>query len=1269
MYNSLLKSLTIFLVMTSFLTLNVKGLVSQQKQMSLLQFVNNTNASIIFLQETNLKQDSAIIHPEKFHFFINPPVQPSSGCAIAIKSELYEEIEIVSHQILTQGYLQAVQIKINKNEVFHLVNVYMPHDHQLSEEVANKINNYIENIKDEEKIILSGDWNATLEKEDRRNCNELRTHLANKLKLIVTQHNLSDVWRVFNPNSTQFTFRGLQQNHPMARLDRIYIKKRDLNLTTSIQIIPAFSDHSAVIMKIIGSKPKYKPPYWKLDTTLLKSEEYQEIITNILNYFEEKSQQPTCDINILWDQLKEEVKIASQRFTKHLNQKATEQLSLLQAQFHHISSKNQLSSKDEQILIQIEKEISQFYKSSSTNKLQLFETQICKEANTQSKFFLRLAKKATSSLEMDQLEVDGEVTTDNTRIFPFVQQTFASSFSDEDMNQVDPSNRIYQDLPKLSQCDREFCEKDITEKEIEESIKQAQLNRAPGFDGLPIEFYKLFWSKLKVVFMKLVKNFEETGELPRSMKKIIIRPIPKKGDRLKLKNWRPISLMNTDYKIISRVYSRRISCVVSTLLSSDQSYCVPGKTIYDNLHLIRNVITHSNQTNSPLAILSLDQTEAFNKVSHQYLFHLLQTHNFGPKLVKAITSLLTNKQGYIKIGAALLAPFLFKIGVRQGDPIAGPLYIIIIEPFLRLAVKLMSVRGYLIPQSIKTTKCTAFADDVNFFITQDRDFETIKEAYRYYSQQSGAQLNEAKSSGLFCGQWKNRMDKPIECEWNSEGSKFLGVYLGNEKKYEEQNWQQLSTKIKGTLNRWSQFVKLTSLIGRKIICNQLVGSLLIHTANVLQPPKIFIQEVQRELNNFVWQGKHWVHSNYLYAPQEKGGIDLINIQAKILCLRLSLAHRIQQNFYNKKATFLFHHYNLSRYGNIDPQLFFCQKKQEVEMANLDIFYQSVLVAWHNINPSPITTTIPIKILRKMPLRGSKLIEEDKLRIVPDWNICGFTTLEKILEENGNWKTLQLQHLPISQQRRLSFNYNQIKIYFSKKMENLDPSEILNQTRFQFDSPYQKKPNIFPATKKTLYLASLNSVLTKPEITGKSRITPEKINWTALYAPPIDRRDSDVSWRLLHDALVTPKKLQQWNVISEKNCPWCHNKEGDVIHMIFQCRAAAPLWTFASSKITTILGSQHPISLHQAIVGFPPTTSEGRLSNFLLSLVKSTIYRTYMNYIKEESPPLPAYLQIFKKRIDYRIKLEEVHAELCKTTESYKTTFLINQALSPPPSSN
>lgn len=1253
---------TLVLIMAHILTLNVKGLVSHQKQLSLYQIANQNKTEICFLQETNLQQHSPIVYPNKFVFYINPPTQASSGVAFAIEKNFHEKIQVIAHQILQPGYLQVLKIKINQQN-YHLLNVYMPQAAPSALQVLQKIEIYIQQIEIESQVIIAGDWNVTTHDQDRRNCVETRTELANKLCLLIQQYQFVDVWRNFNPSKQQFSYRGLQNNNPMARLDRIYIRQRDLDQVKAVSIIPSCSDHSAVTISFSSPKTPFRPPYWKMDTSILQSNHYKQIVKDIISFYQEKSQKQNSSITILWDEFKEEIKLASQRFTKYLHLQAKEQLNILQSQINYIEDKQFLSKQDEQTLIQVQKEINQLYKKDSTNKLTFIQSQICNEANTQSKFFLRLANQAKDPATMDQLEINGQITCDKQKIFQHVQQTYQQSFSDQNNIQVEPSHILYQNLPLLSQANRDFCEKQITEEEILESINNAQINRAAGFDGIPIEFYKCFWQDLKSLLIKLINNFQQTSQLPKSMKKIIIKPIPKPGDRNQLKNWRPISLMNTDYKIISRIYSKKLSSVLGSLLSSDQSYCIPGRTIYDNLHLIRNVIKHSNKINAPLAILSIDQMEAFNKISHSYLQHLLKVQRFGPNFCNAIHSILSNTQAIIKLGPALLAPFQFKTGFRQGDPIAGPLYVLSIEPFLRYVDNNTNIRGYHLPMSTKSVKCTAFADDTNFFISQEDDFEKIEQAFTLYSHQSGARLNQTKSTGLFCGSWKNRTDRPLQFKYNNLGSKYLGVYLGNDKTYEDQNWNQLITKIQAILNRWSQYVKLTSFQGRRIVCNQLIGSLLIHTANILQPSRIVISQIQKTMNNFLWQGKHWLHQNYIYAPQNLGGIELINLQAKINSLRVTLANKIQDNLNSPQPTFLFHSYNLSLYGGISPPLVFCHEKQEIDLVNLDPFYQSLIIAWHNIAPKPVTQKIPINLLRMLPLYGSKLNEDINFQIIPEWKQIGHTTLRKLLNEDGTWNTIQLSQHSLSIQRRISFNYNQMKIYFNKKINN-EETPPNNRIQYNFKSPFEDKFIPFPSTKKIIYNACLQPFILKPQINGKPTLLNEKINWKSLYHFPLDRKDSDVSWRLLYNALATPRKFYQWKIIEDNNCPWCPNQDGNVTHMIFHCKAAKPLWAYASQKIQAINNRTSLLNLKQALIGFTPSTPEARLSNLILSLVKSTIYRTYMNLIKLPSPPVPAYLQIFKKRIQYRLKLEKFHAKLTNNEDNFSRNFLIKNALLP-----
>lgn len=175
---------------------------------------------------------------------------------------------------------------------------------------------------------------------------------------------------------------------------------------------------------------------------------------------------------------------------------------------------------------------------------------------------------------------------------------------------------------------------------------------------------------------------------------------------------------------------------------------------------------------------------------------------------------------------------------------------------------------------------------------------------------------------------ERKIQQSIKLQSQQRRRKISRSYLGNTTGWENQNWDNLLVKVKGLLNKWSQYVKLTSYQGRKIICNQIVGSLSIHTLSVLHPPRSFTQDVQREINKFIWQGIHWLRPNYLYTAQEKGGQDLINLEAKIGVLRLNLANKIQQNLRSSSLSFLSHLYNLSLYGNISPHHFFCYRREE-----------------------------------------------------------------------------------------------------------------------------------------------------------------------------------------------------------------------------------------------------------------------------------------------------------------------------------------------------
>jgi len=149
-------------------------------------------------------------------------------------------------------------------------------------------------------------------------------------------------------------------------------------------------------------------------------------------------------------------------------------------------------------------------------------------------------------------------------------------------------------------------------------------------DGLRPEFFKKFWSTLSPFFHKVLTSIIHKGVLPVSMRRAVIVLLPKAGDRLNITKWRPISLLNVDYELFDTVITNRLTRLLPEIISDQQSYAVPERSIFHNLHLLRDCIALVNTHNLPLAIASLDQKKIFDFVNHSYIHQVLSSYGFGP---------------------------------------------------------------------------------------------------------------------------------------------------------------------------------------------------------------------------------------------------------------------------------------------------------------------------------------------------------------------------------------------------------------------------------------------------------------------------------------------------------------------------------------------------------------------------------------------------------------------------------------------------------------
>ena len=152
-----------------------------------------------------------------------------------------------------------------------------------------------------------------------------------------------------------------------------------------------------------------------------------------------------------------------------------------------------------------------------------------------------------------------------------------------------------------------LCEGPLSPAECLDALQGMARGKAPGLDGLPMEFYLKFWPVLGSDLVNVLNLCFEAGCLSLSQRRGVISLSFKKGDRLDPKNWRPMSLLNVDYKLAARVIGGRLLKVIHLVVEKDQTCGVPGRYIGENVALLCDVVYYSMSFDTPVAILSLDQ--------------------------------------------------------------------------------------------------------------------------------------------------------------------------------------------------------------------------------------------------------------------------------------------------------------------------------------------------------------------------------------------------------------------------------------------------------------------------------------------------------------------------------------------------------------------------------------------------------------------------------------------------------------------------------------
>ena len=768
-------------------------------------------------------------------------------------------------------------------------------------------------------------------------------------------------------------------------------------------------------------------------------------------------------------------------------------------------------------------------------------------------------------------------------------------------------------IPKLTEEDKLLCEQDISENEILLSIKQLKNGKSPGTDGLTAEFYKFFWSDIKELLLESLKQSLRLGELSVEQKRGIITLIPKKNkNRLFLKNWRPISLLNVDYKILAKIFANRLTKILPYIINEDQTGYIKGRFIGFNIRQIEDIIIYCDMFDKPGIILSIDFEKAFDTINWKFINDALKAFNFGHNFCNAIKTLYNDISSCVINNGRTSEWFKPQRGVRQGCPISPYLFIITIELLAIHIRENKDIQG--IDVRDKVLKICQLADDTTCFVKDIESVKVILMVFDKFKKCAGLKMNIEKTKATCIGSLKNSVITPLGLDWSEPYIDTLGIVIsGTEDDHYELNYQKKILNLKLLLNSWK--CRKLSLKGKITIINNLALPPLLYTCSIIYTPLKVITEVKNIVLDFLWDGKpSKVAYNVMIQNIVDGGLKLVDIESKVKSLKAIWGKRFITECGQKwKAV------PALLYKTNDISLFFKMNQEDKVIHHK--FYQEIFSTWSDIR-------VLDKHLNNINIRSQILWNNRYLKISKkpfywrQWADNNIFMIQDIITEDGKFMnevdlrkkySITCSFLDILQVRdSIPKVWKHILLSSKSKPRSLD----VHNDIFICDKIY----DIQDFSAKNIYSYLLQKKCHTPAcITKWSEVYPEFQGasddlWPNIFTLPFrilrETKIQTFQFKLVHRLITCQKKLFQMKITDNPNCNYC-GKLDDIQHFFLYCDKSEAFWNsffiWWNGLGDIIVPFGHEDFAESILFGYQPEGEVFDVLNYCVILGKYYIY--------------------------------------------------------------
>ena len=1134
------------------------------KRTQIFRYIKDHEFDITILQETHSTKNSHKIWKNEFrgNILFSDGASNARGTAILFAESF--KVQDVKTQKDNEG--RTLYVTFNHNGMsFKLCAIYAP-----NEDKPEYFANIFEQMQqaDEDHIVMAGDFNVYLTENDKKGGSVSESKTRNLINTFLDESDWVDIWRSQHPETFQFTWK---RSRPliMHRLDYFLAPLSTTKAIKNCEIIAnSFSDHSTVVIDLVLESSIRGPGVWKFNTSFLQNKAFVDNMNTVFETAEEKY----ALLNPLnkWEKIKKDmtkvatehaydaakkrkknIKVWNNKLTAAQKKLAMVNLSSDRATIH--------ISKANAIIDEVTEKLRKESIHAANGAIMRSKARWMALAEHGSKYFFNLEKRKAKAKAMNQVyDKYGNLVTSPNKILE-VQARFY-----EELYTSDP--QIKCNIPteperKLSEVQKLELDKEVTMEEIQENLKEMARNKSPGTDGFQIDIYICFWLKMKNFVYDMIKYILETGSMHETARQGIISLIPKKLRNIKeIKNWRPIVLLNSDFKLVSKILASRMKKVLEHIIAKDQTGFISGRNISENLRKLIDVIDYTESANAPGIIALIDFEKAFDRVEYKSLYDIMRWFNFGERFIQWTGTLFRHFSLSTLNNGFLSEPFTPTRGLFQGNPIASSCFILIIEVLAVMIRKNKKIKGLKIGK--EEILLTQFADDLGLVLDYNQQsFNQVINEFNTFQRLSGMLINYEKSTIYRIGSLKNsnaRFYTTRNMNWTNEPVKVLGMMLDHDKERREKlNLDEIIKTAESTLGIWK--ARGLSFYGKIRIVNTLIASLFIYRLTVLHKvSEAFFDKMDKIFEDFIWnERKPKISKTIIQGLADNGGAGLVNMRLKHKALRIQWVAKIKhnetlcniaKNFLKTELEQLVWEASMTR-------------KQICEIFKHDNFWRDVLIDW-NEHKAKLIEEIPV--MQKMIWLNSDICIAGKPIFYKEFFGAGIVYIEDIL--NPDAKILNFDEFTQKYGAITNFvRYKGLTECIKKKWGN-----EIKESNENGQTIENMCKNL---TSKTIYRKlCFNEDLLETKVNWINNQLNVKINVSELNALVQNIKKITISvklrsfqYRLLMNGIITNVQLKYFKIKDTNRCTFCEESVETLKHLFYECKQVQLVWKYISRK--------------------------------------------------------------------------------------------------------